>query len=48
MKMDMANFTIQAMRPLIQQQSVEYERKKFQEFLEEQKGEDISRIFQLQ
>ncbi|KAL3884124.1 hypothetical protein ACJMK2_030346 [Sinanodonta woodiana] len=37
MKMDMANFTIQQMRPYIQQQSVEYERKKFQEFLEKQK-----------
>lgn len=36
MKVDMANFTIQQFRPLIQQQSIEYERKKFQEFLETQ------------
>ena len=36
MKLDMANFTIQQIRPHIQQQSVTYERKKFQEFLETQ------------
>ncbi|XP_035662173.1 T-complex protein 11-like protein 1 [Branchiostoma floridae] len=36
MKMDMANFTIQSMRPTIQQHSVEYERKKFQEFIDKQ------------
>ncbi|KAI1303004.1 T-complex protein 11-like protein 1 [Halotydeus destructor] len=36
MKLDMANFTIQQMRPHIQQQSIDYERKKFQEFLETQ------------
>ncbi|XP_071112686.1 T-complex protein 11-like protein 1 [Haliotis cracherodii] len=36
MKMDMANFTIQQMRPYLQQQSVEYERNKFQEFLKTQ------------
>ncbi|KAL8606787.1 hypothetical protein ACOMHN_049616 [Nucella lapillus] len=33
MKMDMANFTIQQIRPYLQQQSVDYERKKFNEFL---------------
>ncbi|XP_076467122.1 T-complex protein 11-like protein 1 [Babylonia areolata] len=33
MKMDMANFTIQQIRPYLQQQSVEYERKKFTEIL---------------
>lgn len=33
LKLDMANFTLQSLRPHIQQQSVEYERKKFQEFL---------------
>ena len=38
MKMDMANFTIQQIRPYIQQQSVEYEKKKFQEFLQKQQG----------
>jgi len=37
MKMDLANFTIQQMRPYIQQQSVEYERKKFEEFKEKQR-----------
>ena len=34
MKMDLANFTIQQIRPYLQQQSVEYERAKFKEFLE--------------
>ena len=38
MKMDMANYTIQQIRPFLQQQSAEYERKKFQEFLEVQQG----------
>ncbi|XP_074653852.1 T-complex protein 11-like protein 1 isoform X2 [Tubulanus polymorphus] len=41
MKMDMANFTIQQMRPYIQQHSVEYERKKFQEFLKQQQENDM-------
>ncbi|XP_042547370.1 T-complex protein 11-like protein 1 isoform X2 [Dipodomys spectabilis] len=36
MKMDMANFAITSIRPHLMQQSVEYERKKFQEFLEKQ------------
>lgn len=42
MKMDMANFTIQQMRPYLQQQSVDYERKKFNEFLktQEESGTD--------
>ena len=39
MKMDMANFTIQQVRPYLQQQSVEYERKKFNEFLKTQEGD---------
>jgi len=34
MKIDMANFTIQQARPLIVTKSVEYEQKKFSEFLE--------------
>ena len=38
MGMDMANFTIQKIRPYIQQQSVDYERKKFAEFLKTQTG----------
>jgi hypothetical protein len=36
MKLDMANFTIQQVRPVIVSQSVEYERTKFKEFLEGQ------------
>lgn len=36
MKLDFANFHIQQMRPHIQQHSIQYERKKFQEFLETQ------------
>lgn len=38
MKMDMANFTIMQMRPYIQQQSVQYERAKFQHFLDTQRN----------
>uniref|UniRef100_A0A8D0L764 T-complex 11 like 1 n=1 Tax=Sphenodon punctatus TaxID=8508 RepID=A0A8D0L764_SPHPU len=36
MKMDMANFAVSSIRPHLMQQSVEYERKKFQEILEKQ------------
>lgn len=36
MKIDMANFAVSSLRPHLLQQSVEYERKKFQEFLEKQ------------
>ncbi|NXT00035.1 T11L1 protein, partial [Jacana jacana] len=36
MKMDMANFAVSSIRPILMQQSAEYERKKFQEFLEKQ------------
>ncbi|XP_054168695.1 T-complex protein 11-like protein 1 [Oppia nitens] len=36
MKLDMANFHIQQLRPHIQLKSIEYERKKFKEFLEQQ------------
>ncbi|XP_041416834.1 T-complex protein 11-like protein 1 isoform X2 [Xenopus laevis] len=36
MKLDMANFTISSVRPHLMQQSVEYERKKFQDFFEKQ------------
>ena len=32
MKLDMANFTIQQVRPVIVSQSVEYEKLKFREF----------------
>jgi hypothetical protein len=42
LKLDMANYTIQQMRPHIQQQVVIYEQKKFKELLDTQKG-----IFQL-
>ena len=43
MKMDMANFTIQQIRPFIKQQSVQYERKKFADFLKVQEGESMKR-----
>uniref|UniRef100_W5MA89 T-complex 11, testis-specific-like 1 n=1 Tax=Lepisosteus oculatus TaxID=7918 RepID=W5MA89_LEPOC len=36
MKIDMANFAVSSIRPHLMQQSVEYERKKFQEFIEKQ------------
>ncbi|XP_041795027.1 T-complex protein 11-like protein 1 [Chelmon rostratus] len=36
MKVDMLNFAISSIRPHLMQQSVEYERSKFQEFLEKQ------------
>lgn len=36
--MDMANFTIQQIRPYLQQQSVNYERTKFQQLLKTQEG----------
>lgn len=41
MKLDMANFTIQQMRPQIVQHSVEYEKEKFKEFLNVQKKMNI-------
>lgn len=50
MKMDMANFTIQQMRPYLQQQSMEYEKTKFDEFLQTQResgidGLELTRIW---
>ncbi|XP_077566694.1 T-complex protein 11-like protein 1 [Stigmatopora nigra] len=36
MKLDMANFAVNSIRPHLMQQSVEYERNKFQEFLDRQ------------
>ena len=38
MKLDMANFTLQQARPLIQKHAVEYERAKFEDFLKVQQG----------
>ena len=38
MKLDMANYTLQSLRPHLKQQSVDYERGKFQEFLKTQQG----------
>ncbi|XP_033100505.1 T-complex protein 11-like protein 1 isoform X2 [Anneissia japonica] len=44
MKVDMANFTIDSLRPHIQQQSVDYERNKFSEFLKtQQDGLEMTR-----
>lgn len=40
MKIDMANFAVSSLRPHLFQQSVEYERKKFQEFLEKQPSKE--------
>lgn len=36
MKVDMANFAVASIRPHLMQQSVDYERKKFQQLLEKQ------------
>ena len=41
MRKDMANFTIRQIRPYIQQNSIEYERKKFGQFFDAQKGKSI-------
>lgn len=41
MKIDMANFAVSSIRPHLVQQSVEYERKKFQEFLDKQPSEEL-------
>ncbi|XP_022112145.1 T-complex protein 11-like protein 1 [Acanthaster planci] len=44
MKLDMANYTLQSLRPHIKQQSVDYERGKFQEFLKtQQDGLELTR-----
>lgn len=40
MKVDMANFAVSSIRPHLMQQSVEYERSKFQDFLEKQPSEE--------
>ncbi|MGH0154911.1 UNVERIFIED_CONTAM: hypothetical protein FKN15_037552 [Acipenser sinensis] len=41
MKIDMANFAVSSIRPHLMQQSVEYERTKFQEFIEKQHNSRI-------
>lgn len=41
MKLDMANFAVNSIRPHLVQQSVEYERSKFQEFLEKQPSNSL-------
>ena len=38
MKLDMANFQLQSLRPYLIQQSVDYEREKFKEYLKENPG----------
>ncbi|XP_010770814.1 T-complex protein 11-like protein 1 isoform X2 [Notothenia coriiceps] len=40
MKLDMANFALTSLRPHLMQQSVEYERSKFQEFVEKQPSKE--------
>lgn len=42
MKLDMANFTIQTIRPTIEKESKEYEKMKFKEFLESQEDGLVS------
>lgn len=38
----MANFALSSIRPHLMQQSVEYERNKFQEFLNKQPSKEVS------
>ncbi|KAG1675722.1 T-complex protein 11-like protein 1 [Nymphon striatum] len=46
LKLDMANFTIQQIRPHIQQHSIEYEKEKFKEFLKTQNdGLEFTKIW---
>jgi len=40
MKMDMVNFALTTIKPHLMQQSAEYERQKFQEFLDKQPSEE--------
>lgn len=40
MRTDMANFTIQTLRPHLLRQAVQYERTKFQQILDKEPGED--------
>lgn len=40
MKLDMANFAVKSIKPHLMQLSVEYERNKFQEFLEKQPSKE--------
>ncbi|XP_059143162.1 T-complex protein 11-like protein 1 [Physella acuta] len=44
MRRDMANFTIKQIRPYIQQNSIEYERKKFSEYFETQKAMGVNAL----
>jgi len=44
MRKDMANFTIRQIRPYIQQNSIEYERKKFSEYFDAQRGLGINAL----
>lgn len=41
MHMDLANFTIQEMRPYIRQQAGQYEREKFDSLLEVQRSKSL-------
>lgn len=45
MKMDMANFAVSYIRPHLMKQSVEYERGKFQEFLDRHPSEGLLSLF---
>lgn len=41
MELDWANFQIELIRPQLQQESIEYERKKFNEFLQRQSSKNV-------
>ena len=41
MKIDMANFNIRQYRPLLQQQSINYEKSTFDKFITNQRGSSV-------
>lgn len=45
MKIDMANFELQTLKPVLIQQAVKYEKEKFAEFLEQNSGENFFSCF---
>ena len=45
MKVDMANFQLQTIKPHLVQQSIEYERKKFKDYLQSNPGTFYSNIY---
>lgn len=47
MKMDIANYNINTVKPLLIQQAVEYEKAKFTEYLKENQGQSSDSCFQM-